>query len=89
MALHVVNEARRCLNCKKPQCREGCPISTPIPDMIQAFLGGHIDEAGDMLFQNNPLSLVCSLVCNHEAQCEGHCVLGKKGQPGFAGKIAF
>ncbi len=81
MALHVVNEARRCLNCKKPQCREGCPISTPIPDMIQAFLGGHIDEAGDMLFQNNPLSLVCSLVCNHEAQCEGHCVLGKKGQP--------
>ena len=81
MALHVVNEARRCLNCKKPQCREGCPINTPIPDMIQAFLGGRIDEAGEMLFRNNPLSLVCSLVCNHEAQCEGHCVLGRKGQP--------
>ena len=81
MALHVVNEARRCLNCKKPQCREGCPISTPIPDMIQAFLGGRINEAGEMLFQNNPMSIVCSLVCNHEAQCEGHCVLGKKGQP--------
>lgn len=81
MALHVVNEARRCLNCKKPRCREGCPISTPIPDMIQLFLNGHINEAGEMLFRNNPLSVVCSLVCNHEAQCEGHCVLGKKGQP--------
>ncbi len=81
MALHVVNEARRCLNCKKPRCREGCPISTPIPDMIQLFLSGHINEAGEMLFRNNPLSVVCSLVCNHEAQCEGHCVLGKKGQP--------
>ncbi len=81
MALHVVNEARRCLNCKKPRCREGCPISTPIPDMVQLFLNGHINEAGEMLFRNNPLSVVCSLVCNHEAQCEGHCVLGKKGQP--------
>ncbi len=81
MALHVVNEARRCLHCKKPQCREGCPIHTPIPDMIQAFLDLKINEAGEMLFANNPLSLVCSLVCNHEAQCEGHCVLGKKGQP--------
>lgn len=81
MALHVANEARRCLNCKKPRCREGCPISTPIPDMIQLFLNGHINEAGEMLFRNNPLSVVCSLVCNHEAQCEGHCVLGKKGQP--------
>lgn len=37
MALHVVNEARRCLNCKVPQCRKGCPINTPIPDMIQLF----------------------------------------------------
>ncbi len=81
MAVHVINEARRCLNCKVPQCRSGCPINTPIPQMIQAFLGGHIDDAGLILFENNPLSIICSLVCDHEKQCEGHCVLGRKGSP--------
>lgn len=81
MAVHVVNEARRCLNCKIPQCRNGCPINTPIPDMIQLFLNNQTGEAGEMLFQNNPLSIICSLVCDHEKQCEGHCVLGKKGMP--------
>jgi len=40
-----------------------------------------LDDAGRMLFENNPLTTVCSLVCNHEKQCEGHCVLGKKGAP--------
>ena len=81
MALHVINEARRCLHCKKPLCRTGCPISTNIPVMIEQFLNGNIDEAGQMLFDNNPLSIVCSLVCDHEKQCEGHCILGKKGSP--------
>ena len=81
MAVHVVNEAKRCLNCKKPMCREGCPINTPIPQMIQAFLSNDINGAGAMLFENNPLSIVCSLVCDHEKQCEGHCVLGRKGSP--------
>ena len=81
MAIHVVNEARRCLNCKVPQCRKGCPINTPIPDMIRMFLEHRTEEAGRMLFENNPLSVVCSLVCDHEKQCEGHCVLGRKGAP--------
>lgn len=81
MSLHVVDEAKRCLNCKKPLCKEGCPISTPIPEMIEAFLSGEINKAGEMLFNNNPMSLVCSLICNHESQCEGHCVLNKKGMP--------
>ena len=81
MAIHVVNEARRCLNCKKPMCREGCPIHTPIPDMIQLFLNGKSHEAGRLLFENNPLSVICSLVCDHEKQCEGHCVRGIKGEP--------
>lgn len=81
MAIHVVNEAKRCLNCKKPMCVTGCPISTPIPQMIQTLLSGNITEAGAMVFENNPLSLVCSLVCDHEKQCEGHCILGKKGAP--------
>ena len=56
MAHNVIAEAKRCLNCKKPLCRTGCPISTPIPDFIQTFLKGDIDEAGRMLFDNNPLS---------------------------------
>ncbi len=81
MPIHVVNEAKRCLNCKKPLCISGCPISTPIPKMIQEFLDGGITNAGEMVFENNPLSIVCSLVCDHEKQCEGHCILGKKGSP--------
>lgn len=81
MAVHVIDEANRCLNCKKPMCRQGCPIHTEIPKMIEAFKEGRLEEAGQMLFENNPLSLVCSLVCNHERQCEGNCVLGRKGQP--------
>ncbi|WP_367568466.1 NAD(P)-dependent oxidoreductase [Lacrimispora sp.] len=81
MGVHVIDEANRCLNCKKPLCRQGCPINTPIPQMIQAFKGGDLNAAGEMVFENNPLSIVCSLVCNHEKQCEGHCILGKKGQP--------
>lgn len=81
MADHVINEAKRCLNCKNPMCRTGCPINTPIPTMIHEFLNGGINNAGQMVFENNPLSIVCSLVCDHEAQCEGHCVLGRKGSP--------
>ena len=81
MAVHILEEAQRCLNCKVPQCQKGCPIHTPIPKVIRLMLDGKLDEAGWMLFENNPLTTVCSLVCNHENQCEGHCVLGKKGAP--------
>jgi glutamate synthase (NADPH/NADH) small chain len=81
MPIHVVNEAKRCLNCKKPLCRVGCPIETPIPHMIELFLKGEMMEAGDEVFKNNPLSIVCSLICDHEKQCEGHCILNKKGSP--------
>ena len=79
MAAHVINEARRCLQCKKPLCRiKGCPIETNIPEMIRLFLAGQTEEAGHMLFENNPLSVVCSLVCDHENQCEGNCIQGKR-----------
>ena len=82
MAVHVINEARRCLQCKKPLCRlAGCPAETNIPEMIRLFLAGKSREAGTMLFANNPMSVVCSLVCDHEAQCEGHCIQGRKGSP--------
>lgn len=81
LADHVIKEAKRCLNCKNPLCRTGCPISTEIPTMISEFLNGKISEAGERVFTNNPLSIICSLVCDHEAQCEGHCILAKKGSP--------
>ena len=81
MALHVMDEANHCLGCKVPQCQKGCPISTPIPEVIKLLKANKLDEAGKMLFENNPLTTVCSLVCNHENQCEGHCVLGRKGAP--------
>lgn len=81
MGLHAIDEAKRCLNCKKPKCREGCPINTPIPEMTQMFLGGQMTEAAEMVFANNPLSVICSLVCDHEKQCEGHCIKGIKGEP--------
>ena len=46
MAYHVMDEANRCLNCKKPMCMEGCPIHTPIPTVISLLKEGKIDEAG-------------------------------------------
>jgi len=81
MALHILDEANRCLECKKPTCQKGCPISTPIPQVIHLLKENKLDEAGKMLFDNNPLTTICSLVCNHEMQCEGHCILGRKGAP--------
>lgn len=81
MALHIIDEANRCLNCKKPMCQQGCPIHTPISHIIQMFKENKLMEAGEELFQNNPMSVICATVCNHEEQCAGHCVLGKKGNP--------
>lgn len=81
MGKHIIEEAKRCLQCKKPLCKTGCPVGTPIPEVIKMLLDGDIKEAGEKLFDNNPLSVVCSLICPHERFCEGHCVLGKKGTP--------
>lgn len=81
MAFHVMDEAERCLGCKNPKCRQGCPIGTNIPEVIRLLKEGKLDEAGWMLFENNPLTTVCSLVCNHEIQCEGHCIRGIKEAP--------
>ncbi|MDF2592789.1 MAG: FAD-dependent pyridine nucleotide-disulfide oxidoreductase [Clostridia bacterium] len=81
MAKHIVDEAKRCVQCKNPSCSKGCPVSTPIPEVIKLLLDGDMNKAGKLLFTNNPLSVVCSLVCNHEKQCEGHCILGKKSNP--------
>lgn len=81
MGIHVLDEANRCLRCKNPVCSRGCPVNTAIPQMIEELKKNNVDKAGEMLFENNPLSLICSFVCDHESQCEGHCVLGKKSNP--------
>ena len=84
---HIINSAQTCLDCKKPKCQTGCPVKTPIADMIRLFLEGNIKEAGEKVFNNNPLSIICSLVCPHEKHCEGHCVLNKKLTPVNVGGI--
>lgn len=81
MPLHIVTEAERCLQCKKPMCQAGCPVHTPIPQVIQLFKEHKLMEAGEMLFKNNPLSAVCSEVCDHHKQCAGHCIRGRKDSP--------
>jgi len=77
----IINEAQRCLKCKKPMCKEGCPVKTEVPLVMQLLLDGKIDEAGEVLFENNPLTALCSRICPHEKNCMGHCVLNRKGMP--------
>lgn len=84
---HIINSAQTCLDCKKPRCQTGCPVGTPIAEMIRLFLSGNIKEAGEKVFENNPLSIICSLVCPHEKHCEGHCILNKKSIPVNVGGI--
>ncbi len=60
MALHVLDEANRCLGCKKPMCQQGCPIHTNIPEVIRLLKANQLDDAGRMLFENNPLTTVCA-----------------------------
>ncbi|MCL2488335.1 MAG: NAD(P)-dependent oxidoreductase [Oscillospiraceae bacterium] len=87
MSKHIIEDARRCLQCRDPQCSAGCPIGTPIRDVIALLLDHRLEQAGKKLFDNNPLSLICSHVCHQENQCEGHCVLGNKGMPVFISAI--
>lgn len=74
-------EADRCLLCKNARCKANCPINTEIPEVVKLFKEGKLDEAGAMLFENNPLSAVCAVVCPHEDQCKGNCIRGIKGEP--------
>lgn len=77
----LVSEANRCLLCKNPRCQNKCPINTAIPQVIKLFREGELDKAGELLFKNNPLSAVCSIICPHENQCKGNCIMGIKGEP--------
>jgi len=77
----ILSQATKCLECKNPMCQKGCPVSTEIPKVIHMFLQGKIDEAGEILFNNNPLSAFCSMICPHVNTCMGHCILNKKEDP--------
>ena len=77
----IMFEAQRCLKCKVPKCKKACPMSTDIPTIMNLFLEGSEKEAAETLFKNNPLSAICSIVCPHENNCYGNCVLGIKKDP--------
>lgn len=80
--LNKINEdINRCFLCKKPRCRQNCPIDTPIPHIIEMFKEGKLEEAGEVLFNNNPLSAICGVICPHEDQCLGNCIRGVKSEP--------
>lgn len=76
------NEALRCLLCKKPKCAlQGCPVHTPVPECMQLYREGKLDQAGELLFENNPLTAVTSQVCDWKQFCYGNCVLNVKQVP--------
>jgi len=83
----VLSQAKRCLNCPIPQCVKGCPLSLPIPTMIKMIVDGYKKEAYELINKVSPLSGICSIVCDHTSQCEGHCIRGKNGEPVNIGAI--
>lgn len=83
----AIQEAQRCLKCKVPQCKKGCPISNDIPDWIHELKKGNLGNAISIIRTKSNLPAVCGRVCAHERQCEGSCVLGKKGQHINIGKL--
>ncbi len=83
----AVREASRCLQCKKPACVENCPVSIDIPGFVRAVREERFLDAIDIIWQRNRLPAVCGRVCPQEVQCEGVCVLGKKGKPVAIGNL--
>lgn len=81
MKKELLLEADRCFLCKVPKCQTNCPIDTPIPEIITYIKEGNLEKAGEILFNNNPMSVVCAAVCPHEDQCKGNCIRGIKGEP--------
>ncbi len=80
-------EASRCLQCKKPFCVDGCPVEVSIPQFIAAVARGDIDSAYRIIKNTNSLPAVCGRVCPQEIQCEGKCILTKKGEAVAIGRL--
>ena len=83
----AMEEATRCLGCKKPKCVEGCPVAIDIPGFIAQVKDGNFEEAAKVIAKDSSLPAVCGRVCPQESQCEGVCVLGNKGEPVSIGKL--
>jgi glutamate synthase (NADPH/NADH) small chain len=83
----AIDEAKRCLHCKIPQCVKGCPIGNSIPDFVHALSMGNIGMAMNIINEKSNLPAICGRVCPHEKQCQGHCVLAKKGEGIQIGKL--
>ncbi|MBI5000901.1 MAG: NADPH-dependent glutamate synthase [Euryarchaeota archaeon] len=80
-------EAERCLQCKKPLCMSGCPVNVKIPEFLKLVKDGDWAGAARKIKETNALPSVCGRVCPQESQCEGQCVLGKKGEPVAIGRL--
>lgn len=83
----AIREAQRCLRCKVPNCKKGCPISNNIPEWIAELAKGNFGNAMSIINSHSNLPAVCGRVCGHERQCEGNCVLAKKGEAVHIGKL--
>ena len=83
----AMEEAVRCLNCKKPRCVQGCPVSINIPGFITEIKTGNFEKAYQIISESSALPAVCGRVCPQETQCEGQCVRGVKGDPVSIGKL--
>lgn len=83
----AVAEAERCLNCKVPKCRQGCPVQVNIPAFIGKIKERDFDAAIDIIKESNSLPAVCGRVCPQENQCEKHCIMGIKGEPVGIGRL--
>jgi glutamate synthase (NADPH/NADH) small chain len=83
----AVAEAGRCLQCKNPACVQGCPVNVDIPGFIKHIAAGHFDQAIGKIWERNSLPAVCGRVCPQEIQCEGNCLLGRKGEPVAIGNL--
>lgn len=83
----AIDEAKRCLNCKVPSCRKGCPINNNIPEFIHQLSMGNLGGAMNIINETSNLPAICGRVCPHEKQCEGHCIFAKKGNPIQIGRI--
>lgn len=83
----AIKEAQRCLQCKKPACVAGCPVGIDIPGFIRLIKEGEFTRSIRKLWEKNTLPAVCGRVCPQEIQCEGVCIVGKKGVPVAIGNL--
>ncbi len=83
----AIREASRCIQCKNPSCRTGCPVEIDIPAFINRIKEGDFQGAIAKIKEKNALPAVCGRVCPQEVQCENVCILGKKGEPVAIGRL--